>query len=129
MHVACRSAGFARVPQRRSTGASIYGIPPVSDMSGKFSGLNAGYVAELYERFRQDPQSVDAATRAVFERGDPIVGDAIAAAGPGQAAGTIASGAGMASIVGAVNLAESLRKYGHLKAQLDPLGTRPIGDP
>ena len=33
----------------------------------------------------------------------------------------------MAAIVGAVNLAESLRKYGHLKAQLDPLGKRPFG--
>src|SRR5436190_510262 len=32
-------------------------------------------------------------------------------------------------VVGAVNLAESIRKYGHLGAQLDPLGTPPWGDP
>src|SRR5215831_21329961 len=98
-------------------------------MSGRYSGINAGYVAELYERYRQDPQSVDAATRAVFERGDPIA-DAAAhaaavAAGQTAGAGVIAPGASMAAVVGAVNLAESLRKYGHLKAQLDPLGTRP----
>ena len=37
------------------------------------------------------------------------------------------AGAQMAAIVGAVNLAESLRKYGHLKAQVDPLGKRPFG--
>ncbi len=48
---------------------------------------------------------------------------------PGQpaAAGGAIGGAQMAAIVGAVNLAESLRKYGHLKAQLDPLGKRPFG--
>ena len=33
----------------------------------RFSGVNAGYVLELYEKYRQDPQSVDAATREVFE--------------------------------------------------------------
>ena len=31
--------------------------------------------------------------------------------------------------VAAVNLAQSIRRYGHLAAQLDPLGTKPIGDP
>ena len=31
--------------------------------------------------------------------------------------------------VGAVNLAQSIRRYGHLAAQLDPLGSRPVGDP
>src|SRR4030095_4184529 len=32
-------------------------------------------------------------------------------------------------IVGAANLAESIRRYGHLAARLDPLGSEPIGDP
>ena len=32
-------------------------------------------------------------------------------------------------IVGAANLAESIRRYGHLAAQLDPLGSAPPGDP
>ena len=31
--------------------------------------------------------------------------------------------------VGAVNLAQAVRRYGHLAAQLDPLGSRPVGDP
>ncbi len=103
-------------------------------MSGRFSGVNAGYVAELYERYRQDPQSVDAATREAFER-DPSVlseldlGDRVPTAGRAAVAITTTSAAGMAKVVGAVNLAEAIRKYGHLKAQLDPLGTRPIGDP
>ena len=32
-------------------------------------------------------------------------------------------------VVGAVNLAESIRRYGHLAARIDPLGSRPVGDP
>src|SRR5207249_11383065 len=34
-----------------------------------------------------------------------------------------------AKIVGAVNLAESIRKFGHLDAQIDPLGSPPPSDP
>ena len=36
-----------------------------------FSGLNRGYVLELYDRFRKDPQSVDPETRALFEQWTP----------------------------------------------------------
>jgi len=32
-------------------------------------------------------------------------------------------------LVGAINLAQSIRLYGHLAAQIDPLGSRPVGDP
>ena len=32
-----------------------------------FYGPNAGYVLELYERYRQNPASVDAGTRAIFD--------------------------------------------------------------
>ncbi len=38
---------------------------------GRFEGVNAGYVLELYERFRQNPESVDPATRAAFEGWNP----------------------------------------------------------
>ena len=31
-----------------------------------FSGINAGYVLELYERYRADPLAVDEKTRALF---------------------------------------------------------------
>ena len=32
----------------------------------QFTGANAGYVQELYERYQQDPGSVDEATRQAF---------------------------------------------------------------
>ena len=34
---------------------------------GPFEGVNAGYVLELYERYRQNPESVDPSWRAYFE--------------------------------------------------------------
>ncbi|HXJ97151.1 MAG TPA: hypothetical protein VMT20_30295 [Terriglobia bacterium] len=38
------------------------------DVWHEFRGLNAAYAAELYEEYRRDPASVDAATRAFFEQ-------------------------------------------------------------
>ena len=83
-------------------------------------GINAGYVAELYERYRQDPDSVDAATRQVFESWVPVE--------QAQQRAT-ATGADLHVIVGVANLAECIRRYGHLAAQIDPLGSAPPGDP
>ena len=45
-----------------------------------FHGPNAGYVLDLYERYQRDPASVDAATRAFFERWTPSDDDG----GPGS---------------------------------------------
>src|SRR5687767_2440171 len=88
----------------------------------EFSGLNRGYVLELYERYRRDPASVDANTRALFEQWTPPADEADEPAIAG-------AGIPVQRIVGAVNLAQSIRRYGHLAAQLDPLGTQPPGDP
>ena len=55
----------------------------MSDLSA-FHGPNAGYVLDLYDRYLQDPNSVDPDTRATFERVDPAEVDALAAAGHGQ---------------------------------------------
>jgi 2-oxoglutarate dehydrogenase E1 component len=86
------------------------------------SGINRGYVLELYDRYRADPSSVDAETRSFFDSWTPPAEDAPA---PAAAEG----GVPLRAAVSAVNLAQSIRRYGHLAAQLDPLGTRPIGDP
>lgn len=88
----------------------------------QFPGVNAGYVLELYERYRQDPGSVDAATRRIFETWTPT--DA-----PAQRAAAQVPAENVHTVVGAANLAESIRRYGHLAAQPDPLGSPPIGDP
>ncbi len=93
-----------------------------------FQGINAGYVAELYDRFRQDPASVDAATRDLFARrgAPPTTADTGA---PRVDAPHPSAPEAARAIVGAVMLADAIRKYGHLAAQLDPLGGAPTGDP
>jgi 2-oxoglutarate dehydrogenase E1 component len=98
-----------------------------SIMSGRdYQGVNAGYVAELYERYRQDPSSVDPSTREAFDRGE--VPEAMPPGG-WEANRRVAPMPDVAALVGAVNLAECIRRYGHLAATLDPLGSRPVGDP
>ena len=86
-----------------------------------FSGINRGYVLELYERFRSDPNSVDAETRNLFQRWTPPADEDLPAASGAEVPASMA--------VAAVNLAQSIRRYGHLAAQLDPLGSKPVGDP
>ncbi|MGH9449204.1 MAG: 2-oxoglutarate dehydrogenase E1 component [Terriglobia bacterium] len=104
-------------------------------MSGNwrdFQGVNAAYVAELYEKFQHDPNSVDAETRAFFgSAGPPVLPlqpASQAAAGPARTTGAI-DAAPIHKVVAAVNLAQSIRKFGNLAAHLDPLGSEPPGDP
>jgi len=88
----------------------------------EFQGLNAGYVLELYDRYRQDPTAVEAQTRAYCEQWTPP--DQPSDGSPGQV-----GSADVRAVVGAATLVESIRRYGHLAAQIDPLGSRPTGDP
>jgi 2-oxoglutarate dehydrogenase E1 component len=91
---------------------------------GQFAGVNAAYVLELYERYRQDPAAVDPETRRVFESWQPA-----ADAAPGSGAAAPATTVDTRVIVAAANLVESIRRYGHLAARIDPLGSQPAGDP
>jgi 2-oxoglutarate dehydrogenase E1 component len=88
----------------------------------EFGGVNAGYVVELYERYRQNPESVDPDTRKAFEAWT-IPSTDLASAQP------VAGETNIRKIVGAANLAECIRRYGHLAARIDPLGSPPVGDP
>ncbi len=90
----------------------------------RFYGPNAGYVLDLYERYQQDPASVDEATRDIFAHWSPDM--------PAQEAGSEAAGLAptqVAHVVAASALAHAIRERGHLGAHLDPLGSPPIGDP
>jgi 2-oxoglutarate dehydrogenase E1 component len=91
---------------------------------GRFAGVNAGYVLELYERYRHNPESVDPATRAAFEKWNPAELE-----GTTSEPASAPASANVRAVVAATILADSIRRYGHLAAQLDPLGSPPIGDP
>ncbi len=89
-----------------------------------FYGPNAGYVLELFERYRQNPASVDPATRAVFESWSPE-----RQLPPQLATTSPAVPFDVSNVVATVALAHSIRERGHLAAHLDPLGSEPLGDP
>ncbi len=93
-------------------------------MSGlaDFYGPNAGYVAELQERAEREPEALDARTRA-------SLAGLRRAAGEPMAPLPLAGGVEVSAAAAAVALAEAIRFYGHLSAQLDPLGSPPPGDP
>jgi 2-oxoglutarate dehydrogenase E1 component len=102
----------------------------------EFHGPNAGYILELYERYQQDPDAVDADTRRFFEQNghelyrlaqrDGV--ETATSAGSVQAASPTDFDLPFEKIMGAVNLAQAIRDYGHLDAQLDPLGGDPPGE-
>ena len=102
-----------------------------------FQGVNAALVAERYEQYRRDPESVDAATRDFFAANPPPAGvrDTDPEAPPPGPGTAVSSTPGpsdsrrMRLALSAFNLAQSIRRYGHLAAQIDPLGGRPLGDP
>ncbi len=95
-----------------------------------FYGPNAGYVLELYERYKQDPASVDEQSRAIFATWSPdhetSLGSSVVTPGTEVAA---QAQPGVAKIVAASALAHAIRERGHLGAHLDPLGSEPLGDP
>ena len=89
----------------------------------EISGANAGYVLELFERYQRDAASVDETTRAAFATWSA----------PPETSGKTAEATARGDVspaIAAVTLAESIRRYGHLAATLDPIGfERPVGDP
>ena len=90
------------------------------DISHIFHGPNSGYLLELYERYLEDPDSLDSRTRALFERWKPELPEGH----HGEAAPQ-----NMDKIVATANLAQAIRAFGHLAANIDPMNGRPKGDP
>src|SRR4051812_10639218 len=95
----------------------------------QYYGPNLGYLQEMYERYINDPNSVDSTFQSLFERlGPPPAADAAAptaVAAPTSAPaakGTAATDpAYLKKIVDAGKLFRNIRTYGHLAAHNDPL--------
>ncbi|MFW5709461.1 MAG: 2-oxoglutarate dehydrogenase E1 component [Chloroflexota bacterium] len=90
----------------------------------EFHGPNVAYILELYERYQESPDLVDAETQAFFKNWEPL----LSANGGAASMGTV-SARDLEKIAGARAYAQAIRQYGHLAAQLDPLGSPPPGDP
>src|SRR5688572_16729554 len=98
----------------------------------QFSGANAGYVYELFERYQRDPSSVDEATRQAFAKwpASARADSGELRRGPATAPSGREGGDAVGAAIAVHTLAESIRRFGHLAARLDPLGFHdPIGDP
>ncbi|HEX8694245.1 MAG TPA: 2-oxoglutarate dehydrogenase E1 component [Longimicrobium sp.] len=93
-----------------------------------FHGPNAGYVLDLYERFRRDPSSVDEGWRSFFASFTPPAEAPAAAPAEGGAA-PAAAGVDVEKLVRARELSRTIRTRGHTAARLDPLGSEPDRDP
>jgi len=88
-------------------------------LENEFYGPNLGYILELYDRYRKDPNTVDEATRKLFEGWSPAEAARISVqASLGQTGDLL-------SITGAANLAQAIRVYGYLSANLNPLQNAP----
>jgi 2-oxoglutarate dehydrogenase E1 component len=92
-----------------------------------FYGPNAAFVQELYDRYRQDPNTVDDATRAFFEAWTPPTEVGEPAAPPPETSAFTALD--VERIAAAARLARLIRQRGHLAAHVDPIDVQPKLDP
>ncbi|GMA59792.1 hypothetical protein GCM10025859_02320 [Alicyclobacillus fastidiosus] len=86
----------------------------------QFFGPNFGYILELYESYRENPESVSADTRALFATyGDPntALSLRVQSTQTGQAPFSVSP----ERIAQVIDLARSIRVHGHLAAATDPL--------
>lgn len=87
-------------------------------LENEFYGPNLGYILELYEQYRNDPDSVDLTTRKFFEKWSPS-----------EPVAAVTTTRDLVPLTGAANLAQAIRVYGYLSANLNPLETAPENNP
>lgn len=92
-----------------------------------FDSYNAGYAQAIYEQFIQNPASVDAEWRRLFEAWSSDSG--LLTDGAVRTVAAPASEAQLAAAVAIGKLVMAYRLNGHWAARLDPLGTEPEGHP
>src|SRR6185312_5101781 len=86
-----------------------------------FSGPNLGYVMEMYELFKLSPEAVDTELAEMFRRfGAPEMNEGEQT----TAIEAVVSG-DFGKVLSAYKLLDAIRTYGHLAADIYPLGDRP----
>ncbi|MCC6498896.1 MAG: 2-oxoglutarate dehydrogenase E1 component [Anaerolineales bacterium] len=86
----------------------------------EFNGPNYAYILELYQKYLADPNLVDDASRRLFQQWAPP-----ADAQPAPPA----SDFDLLAVAKTARLARSIRSYGYLSAQLNPLEAEPNENP
>jgi 2-oxoglutarate dehydrogenase E1 component len=88
---------------------------------------NDGHVAELFERFRRDPDSVDESWRQYFRFAESLGGPGVPATMAGVVEPLTPDVSFLRRVAGAAALMDAIRIYGHFAVRTDPLGTDPSG--
>ncbi|TVX88142.1 2-oxoglutarate dehydrogenase E1 component [Paenibacillus agilis] len=104
----------------------------VSNKNGaweRYFGPNLGYIHEQYEQYLDNPDAVDARFQEWFEQYGPppaFANEEYTSQSVNSTASTVhyamSSGEALMQAVNAAKLAEHIRTYGHLAANIDPLG-------
>ncbi len=94
-----------------------------------FPGPNLAYLLALYERYQEEPDSLDEATQDYLRQHRETIGDLMRLPSDNGQIAAAPQTTEIGKITAAVNLAQAIRGYGHLAAELDPLGAPPPGDP
>ncbi|MGN7408568.1 2-oxoglutarate dehydrogenase E1 component [Sporosarcina sp. SAFN-010] len=90
-----------------------------------FSGPNLGYVMEMYELYKNAPESIDPELAEFFKRnGRPETGGD-SSSSLATADGAQGSPADFRKVLSAYKLMDAIRAYGHLNADIYPLNDRP----
>ena len=95
----------------------------------EFHGPNAAYLLDLFAQYEQNPQALDQNTQSFFRQHEQTLRQMMSGDGRIPAARQTAVSPATDKIMAAVNLAQAVREFGHLAAQLDPLGSPPPGEP
>ncbi|MDE3838939.1 2-oxoglutarate dehydrogenase E1 component [Bacillus methanolicus] len=87
-----------------------------------FHGPNLGYVIDLYEKYLEDPELVDPEMRAYFEQwGPPVSAKVEPQTIYTEEISAPPSLPDMEKVLSAIRLADRIRSYGHLAANIYPL--------
>ena len=94
------------------------------------SVFNDGYIAEQFEAFRKNPDSVDESWRQFFRFAQRLSGSAVGGTPSSSSSSTPSADASLLRIAaGAAALVAAIRRFGHLAVAIDPLGSAPPGSP
>lgn len=87
----------------------------------QFLGPNKGYLEEQYELYKENPEAVESSIKELFDQygapkwlGQPVQ----------TAAGSGASETDVTKLTSAIKLVEAIRRFGHLEADIYPVGLK-----
>ncbi|WP_223703608.1 2-oxoglutarate dehydrogenase E1 component [Sutcliffiella deserti] len=91
----------------------------------RFYGPNMGYIYEVYEKYQQDPDSVDQTIRTLFEEmgppPGPEQGQSLQSQGKDQSTTSAVPQTAIKKVISATKLLRNIRTLGHLAANISPI--------